>query len=75
VDATVAPYRWQLLVARHQDVALAQDDGPGSARSCVTGDIGALADTQSEFAGIPVLTKPFTVTDFDRVLGDVEVGV
>ena len=41
----------------------------------VTGDIAALADNEREFAGIPVLTKPFTVTDLDRVLGDVEVGV
>jgi CheY-like chemotaxis protein len=41
----------------------------------VTGDIAALADQAGEFAGVPVLTKPFTVTDLDRVLGDVEVGV
>ena len=41
----------------------------------VTGDASALAEEQPEFAGIPVLTKPFTVTDLERVLGDVEVGV
>jgi PAS domain S-box-containing protein len=41
----------------------------------VTGDVAALADTTREFADVPVLTKPFTVTDLDRVLGDVEVGV
>ena len=41
----------------------------------VTGDIGALAADGDECASIPVLTKPFTVTDLDRVLGDVEVGV
>ena len=41
----------------------------------VTGDIAALADTANEFGDVPVLTKPFTATDLDRVLGDVEVGV
>jgi CheY-like chemotaxis protein len=41
----------------------------------VTGDAGAVSDAQREHAGIPVLAKPFTVTDLERVLGDVEVGV
>jgi PAS domain S-box-containing protein len=41
----------------------------------VTGDIGALEDATQEFGDMPVLTKPFTATDLDRVLGDVEVGV
>jgi len=41
----------------------------------VTGDASALADARREFAGIPVLTKPFTVSDLERVLVDVEVGV
>ena len=41
----------------------------------VTGDITALADPKGQFEGMPVLAKPFTVTDLDRVLGDVEVGV
>jgi PAS domain S-box-containing protein len=41
----------------------------------VTGDAGAIGDQRREFAGIPVLTKPFTASDFERVLGDVEVGV
>src|SRR5450759_3757678 len=41
----------------------------------ITGDITALADTANEFGDVPVLTKPFTATDLDRVLGDVEVGV
>ena len=41
----------------------------------VTGDAGGIGDEQREFAGIPVLTKPFTASDFERVLGDVEVGV
>jgi len=41
----------------------------------VTGDIGALADSQREFAEVPVLSKPFTATDLERLLGDVEVGV
>jgi CheY-like chemotaxis protein len=41
----------------------------------VTGDASALSDAQREFAGIPVLTKPFTASDFERMLGDVEVGV
>jgi PAS domain S-box-containing protein len=41
----------------------------------VTGDIAALADTANEFGDVPVLTKPFTATDLDRVLGDVEVRV
>jgi hypothetical protein len=41
----------------------------------VTGDIGALDDAAREFGDVPVLTKPFTASDLDRVLGDVEVGV
>ena len=41
----------------------------------VTGDIAALQDSRQEFGEMPVLTKPFTATDLDRVLGDVEVGV
>ena len=41
----------------------------------VTGDIGALADQEREFGHIPVLVKPFTTTDLDRVLADVEVSV
>jgi two-component system NtrC family sensor kinase len=40
----------------------------------VTGDARAIPDDEA-FRDIPVLTKPFTVTDLDRVLGDVEVGV
>jgi len=50
---------------------------PGIARRFifVTGDAGALSDAQLDFAGIPVLTKPFTASDLERVLGDVEVGV
>lgn len=39
----------------------------------VTGDIGALDDSAREFGEIPVLTKPFTATDLDRLLDDVEV--
>jgi PAS domain S-box-containing protein len=41
----------------------------------VTGDAGALDDSAREFSEVPVLTKPFTATDLERVLGDVEVGV
>jgi PAS domain S-box-containing protein len=41
----------------------------------VTGDISALVDTEREFGDMPVLTKPFTAADFDRVLGNVEVSV
>jgi hypothetical protein len=41
----------------------------------VTGDIRGLGDDEREFGGMPVLTKPFTATDLDRLLGDVEVGV
>jgi PAS domain S-box-containing protein len=41
----------------------------------VTGDISALEDAASEFGEIPVLTKPFTATDLDRILDDVEVAV
>jgi two-component system NtrC family sensor kinase len=38
----------------------------------VTGDAAGVG---GEFAGVPVLTKPFTASDLDRVLGQVEVGV
>ena len=50
---------------------------PGLSRRFVfvTGDIGALEDAKREFGEIPVLAKPFTATDLDRVLGDVAVGV
>ena len=50
---------------------------PGLGRRVIfiTGDIAALDDAAREFADLPVLTKPFTATDLDRVLGDVEVGV
>jgi PAS domain S-box-containing protein len=41
----------------------------------VTGDARALGGIDAEFATAPVLTKPFTASDLDRVLGDVEVGV
>jgi two-component system NtrC family sensor kinase len=41
----------------------------------VTGDIGALAGEDREFGHIPVLVKPFTATDLDRVLADIEVSV
>jgi two-component system NtrC family sensor kinase len=41
----------------------------------VTGDIGALENAAREFGEVPVLTKPFTASDLDRILGDVEVGV
>jgi two-component system NtrC family sensor kinase len=40
----------------------------------VTGDIRGLGDDAREFSGMPVLTKPFTATDLDRLLGNVEVG-
>jgi PAS domain S-box-containing protein len=50
---------------------------PSLSRRCafVTGDIGALDDTAREFGDMPVLTKPFTAGDLDRLLGDVQVGV
>jgi two-component system NtrC family sensor kinase len=38
----------------------------------VTGDIGALDNGTDEFGDVVVLAKPFTATDLDRVLGDVE---
>jgi PAS domain S-box-containing protein len=41
----------------------------------VTGDISALEDAAREFGELPVLTKPFTATDLDRLLGDVAVSV
>jgi CheY-like chemotaxis protein len=54
-----------------------RDVQPGLGRRFVfvTGDIAALNDAAREFGDMPVLTKPFTATDLDRVLGDVEVGV
>jgi len=54
---------------------LAAQPGLGRRFVFVTGDIAALDDASREFGGVPVLTKPFTATDLDRVLGDVEVGV
>jgi PAS domain S-box-containing protein len=39
----------------------------------VTGDIAALDDAAQEFGEVPVLTKPFTATDLDRLLGEVRV--
>jgi two-component system NtrC family sensor kinase len=39
----------------------------------VTGDTGALT-LHGELASVPVLTKPFTVSDLDRVLADLEVS-
>ena len=53
----------------------ASQPGLGRRFIFVTGDIGALEDAAREFGDVPVLTKPFTATDLDRVLGDVEVGV
>ncbi|HEY2432732.1 MAG TPA: PAS domain S-box protein [Vicinamibacterales bacterium] len=41
----------------------------------VTGDPSTLSSLDREFAGIPVLTKPFTVSDLERVLGGVDVAV
>ena len=54
-----------------------RDAQPGLGRRLifVTGDLAALEDATQEFGDVPVLTKPFTATDLDRVLGDVEVGV
>jgi PAS domain S-box-containing protein len=52
----------------------ASQPGLGRRFVFVTGDIGALQDAEREFGDLPVLTKPFTATDLDRVLGDVEVG-
>jgi CheY-like chemotaxis protein len=48
---------------------------PGIDRRFVfmTGDIGALDDTAAELGQLPVLAKPFTATDLDRVLGGVQV--
>jgi two-component system NtrC family sensor kinase len=40
----------------------------------VTGDSTVLADLGDECSGLPVLPKPFTVADLERVLGDIEVG-
>jgi len=41
----------------------------------VTGDIGAVAATEREYADMPVLTKPFTASDLDQLLASVEVVV
>jgi len=41
----------------------------------ITGDIGGLSDVAGQFADLPVLTKPFTASDLDRVLADIQVGV
>jgi hypothetical protein len=35
----------------------------------VTGDAGALKGAAGEFEDVPVLPKPFTIADLDRVLG------
>ena len=40
----------------------------------VTGDSSGLT-LDPEFAAIPILSKPFTASDLEKVLGDVEVGV
>jgi CheY-like chemotaxis protein len=54
-----------------------RQDQPGVDRRFVfvTGDIAALADGAGEFVDVPVLTKPFTASDLDRVLDTVAVGV
>jgi len=41
----------------------------------VTGDIGAVAASSQECADMPVLTKPFTAADLDRLLTSVEALV
>jgi CheY-like chemotaxis protein len=41
----------------------------------VTGDIGALTQTEREFGRLAVLHKPFTASDLDRMLADLNVGV
>jgi two-component system NtrC family sensor kinase len=41
----------------------------------VTGDPTLVEGLDEPFAAIPVLTKPFTVSDLERVLTDVEVAV
>jgi two-component system NtrC family sensor kinase len=41
----------------------------------VTGDPTLVQGLEEPFAAIPVLTKPFTVSDLERVLADVEVAV
>jgi two-component system NtrC family sensor kinase len=48
---------------------------PGIDRRFVfmTGDIGALGDSATDLGNLPVLAKPFTASDLDRVLGAVEV--
>jgi CheY-like chemotaxis protein len=40
----------------------------------VTGDSSGLS-LDPEFAAIPILSKPFTASDLDRVVSDIEVGV
>ena len=48
---------------------------PGIDRRFVfmTGDISALNDADAQVGNLPVLAKPFTAADFDRVLGGVGV--
>jgi PAS domain S-box-containing protein len=41
----------------------------------VTGDIGALPDPEHEFGAMPVLTKPFTAIDLDRLLGEMDLVI
>jgi len=41
----------------------------------MTGDVGALDDAAAELGRLPVLAKPFTAADLDRVLADVPVAV
>jgi PAS domain S-box-containing protein len=41
----------------------------------VTGDIGAVTASSQECAGMPVLSKPFTAADLDRLLTSVEALV
>jgi PAS domain S-box-containing protein len=40
----------------------------------ITGDASSLAADAGEFADLPVLPKPFTASDLDRLLGDIEVS-
>jgi two-component system NtrC family sensor kinase len=48
---------------------------PGIDRRFVfmSGDITALDGADPDLAGLPILAKPFSVTEFDRVLGGVDV--
>jgi two-component system NtrC family sensor kinase len=55
------------LTATHPDV--------GRRFVFITGDAEAIGDADDLLASVPVLPKPFTVSDLDRVLSDVEVGV